>query len=624
MESLVMAKMHPEDIEGYAHATDGEKQVFRFLKEAARPDKDFICWYEPPIGAKGKEPDFVLLCRTLGLLVLEVKDWSSAQIISYTPEEFKIRVKEKTRKKRSPDKQAKGYVNTLMEMLKEVPEFVADMGAHAGGLKIPIGRMVIFPRMGRDEFFDRGLQWLIPMERAVVKEDLASDGQILCDESGGKFKERISGAFPFRYIGLTPKEIDKLRSLIWHESQIKLPLRKGSGKRRFQREVQALDEAQARLARRLKSGHHIIKGPPGSGKTLVLVHRCCHIHKYHPQKNNILLVCYNIALVSYLKRLIQEKGIGVGNGGIHVSHYYELCSKILGEPVQYENEDNEYYDMIVEESISRVAKGESRLDHFDAILIDEGQDFSNEMLKTLLGILRSGGDLVIALDSYQDLYSRRGSWKSLGIQAVGRTSYLGKVYRNTTEIFDFTQRFIGETEKLEKQLALLPDDHALHGDLPELYQFADYDRVEDFLIDDLSKYLGQGEYKRSEVAVIYDDKVYGMDRFAYDNRALPMRVHKKLEAFGIPTTWVSQDVRAKEMYDVTTDRVSLISVHSSKGLDFDLVYLIGVDRIQPTESMRAYLRNLIYVAMTRAKYRLVIPYARETEFIRRMKGCLTK
>jgi ATP-dependent exoDNAse (exonuclease V) beta subunit len=78
------------------------------------------------------------------------------------------------------------------------------------------------------------------------------------------------------------------------------------------------------------------------------------------------------------------------------------------------------------------------------------------------------------------------------------------------------------------------------------------------------------------------------------------------------------------MYDVTTDRVSLISVHSSKGLDFDLVYLIGVDRIQPTESTQAYLTNLIYVAMTRAKYRLVIPYERETEFIKQMKDCLTK
>jgi hypothetical protein len=618
-----MAKMHPERIEDSAGATEGERRVFRFLKEAARPDKDFICWHEPPIGAKGKEPDFVLFCRTLGLLVLEVKDWSSPQIISYTPEEFKIRVKEKTWKKRSPDKQAKGYVNALMEVLKEVPEFRVEVGAHAGGLKIPIARMVIFPRIERDEFFDRGLQWLIPMERVMVKEDLASEGQILNDESGRKFKERISGAFPFRYGGLTPSEINKLSSLIWHEAQIKLPLRKGRGKTRFRREVQALDEAQASLARRLKSGHHIIKGPPGSGKTLVLVHRCCHLRQYHPQKKNILLVCYNIALVSYLKRLIQEKGIGVGNGGIHVSHYYELCSKILGEPIQFENEDNEYYDMIVEETISRVAKGVSRLDQFDAILIDEGQDFSNQMLKALLGLLRSGGDLVIALDSYQDLYSRRGPWKSLGIQAVGRTSYMGKVYRNTSEIFNFTQRFIGESEKFEQQLALLPDDHALHGDPPELHQFSDFDEAENFLIEDLSKCLDQGEYKRSEVAVIYDDKVYGFDRFAYDNRALPMRVHKKLEASGIPTTWVSQDVRAKEMYDVTTDRVSLISVHSSKGLDFDLVYLVGVDRIQPSEITRAYLTNLIYVAMTRAKYRLVIPYERETEFIKRMKHCLT-
>ncbi|MFZ2088112.1 MAG: hypothetical protein WAU47_06020 [Desulfobaccales bacterium] len=35
---------------------------------------------------------------------------------------------------------------------------------------------------------------------------------------------------------------------------------------------------------------------------------------------------------------------------------------------------------------------------------------------------------------------------------------------------------------------------------------------------------------------------------------------------------MSQDLRAKEMFDITTDRVSLISIHSAKGLDFDLVY----------------------------------------------------
>jgi len=39
-----MARMHPEDIEGLESAIDGERKIFRFLREAARPDYDFIGW----------------------------------------------------------------------------------------------------------------------------------------------------------------------------------------------------------------------------------------------------------------------------------------------------------------------------------------------------------------------------------------------------------------------------------------------------------------------------------------------------------------------------------------------------------------------------------------------------
>jgi ATP-dependent exoDNAse (exonuclease V) beta subunit len=67
--------------------------------------------------------------------------------------------------------------------------------------------------------------------------------------------------------------------------------------------------------------------------------------------------------------------------------------------------------------------------------------------------------------------------------------------------------------------------------------------------------------------------------------------------------------------------VSLISIHSSKGLDFDLVYLVGLDHIRGTEEAGQNLISLVYVAMTRAKYRLVIPYVEETELIRRLKEC---
>jgi hypothetical protein len=614
-----MARMHPDDIEDYETATEGEKRVFRFIKEAARPHKDFICWYEPPIGSSGKKPDFILFGKKLGLLILEVKDWTSKQIISYNPHQYTILISGKKEKKTNPDKQAKGYVNTLQERLRQVPEFLSAHPKYMGNLEIPIGRMVVFPNISKDEYAESNFKWFIDSERCLFRDDLDVAGEILFDTSGRKFRERISKTFPFSFKGLAPKDIDTLSLIIWPEGKIELPPRQGPGKARFQREVLNLDESQARVALRLGPGHQIIKGPPGSGKTLVLVHRCCHLCKYNPKVKKILLACYNIALVGYLKRLIQEKGLGIGTNGIEVCHFYELCGRILGEPVHYENEESEYYDLVTQEAFEKVMKDQSHVEAFDAILVDEGQDFDEVMLKILLNLLKPGGDLVISLDAYQDLYRRKLSWKSVGIKASGRTRHLKVVYRNTVEIFDSTQRFIGETTKIQKQLALLPYDFVFHGDVPELHRFGNLEDLESFLAHDLKRCIAGEGYKRSEIAVVYDDKVYGPSRFAYDNRALPMRILNKMETSGIPTAWISQDVRSKEMYDITTDRVSLISIHSSKGLDFDLVYLVGIDHIRATEESKDALASLVYVAMTRAKYRLVIPYIEETDLIKRMK-----
>ena len=527
-------------------------------------------------------------------------------------------------KKTNPDKQAKGYVNALQERLRQVPEFLSTHPKYMGKLEIPIGRMVVFPNISRDDYAESNFKWFIESERCLFKDDLDAAGEILCDTSGRKFHEKISKVFPFPFKGLTQKDIDTLSLIIWPEGKIELPPRQGPGKARFQREVLSLDESQARLALRLGTGHQIIKGPPGSGKTLVLVHRCCHLCKYSPQVKRILLACYNIALVGYLKRVIQEKGLGIGTNGIEVFHFYELCGRILGEPVHYENEESEYYDLVAQEALETVLKEKSRIEPFDAILVDEGQDFDEGMLKVLLNLLKPGGDLVISLDVYQDLYRRKASWKSLGIRASGRTRHLKMVYRNTVEIYDSTQRFIGKSPKTEKQLALLPYDFAFHGDLPALQRCGNLEEIESFLVQDLKRCIEGEGYKRSEIAVIYDDKVYGPSRFAYDNRALPMRILSKLETSGIPTTWISQDVRSKEMYDITTDRVSLISIHSSKGLDFDLVYLVGIDHIRAMKDTKKSLISLVYVAMTRAKYRLVIPYVEETELIKRIKECLSE
>ncbi len=225
-----MARMYPEHLEESEEATEGEKKVFALIRETARPHKDFACWYQPSLGSQGKVPDFVLYGRKVGLLVLEVKDWTSHQILSYTPHHFTVRHSGKTEQRTNPLRQAKSYANTLMEGLRESPEFLSREPAHEGGLKIPVGRMVVFPNISREEYEDRGIRWLIPMEMALLREDLDPEGEILRDPSGRKFQQRIAGAFPFPFKGLTGKEEAKLHFALWPEGKIRLPARQGAGK----------------------------------------------------------------------------------------------------------------------------------------------------------------------------------------------------------------------------------------------------------------------------------------------------------------------------------------------------------------------------------------------------------
>lgn len=607
-----MAKTYPEDIENDEKATGGEKICFRFLKEAVRPHEDYVCWYAPPLGRFETRSTFILHGKRIGLLLLEERDWALHQIIAATPRRFTIRASEKERREENPAREAKGLLNALKERLGQFG---------IASEEIPMGRMVVFPHIKQQPYCSRGLQWLIPIERALFQDDLDPGGKVYGDQSGGKFLERIEGCLPSRFRGLPTSVLEKLHDAIWSHPRIELPQRQGLAKDNTQLEIQNLDKEQARLAMKLKRGHQVIKGPPGSGKTLLLVNRCCYLHKYHRQAKRILFLCYNITLVAYLKGLIREKKIETGGSGVRVRHFFELCSKILNEPVQYENQDNLYYDSVIRSSIERMRE-KGGIKPYDAIFIDEGQDFSKEMLEIPVSLLAKDGDLVIALDPTQDLYKRRTSWKSLGINVKGRTHNLRRVYRNTKEIFEFSQCFLNEKTKSVSPLALLPDDFTLQGEIPLLRQFGDLGEIEDYLVEDIWERVHGGGYKRSEIAIIYDDKVYGPGRFSYDNRAVPMRIFNRLENAGMPAKWVSQDARSKEGFDITTDRVSLISIHSSKGLDFDLVYLIGLDHIQPTAPLGKNMIALVYVAMSRAKQRLVIPYINNSEMIRKLTGCL--
>ena len=74
----------------------------------------------------------------------------------------------------------------------------------------------------------------------------------------------------------------------------------------------------------------------------------------------------------------------------------------------------------------------------------------------------------------------------------------------------------------------------------------------------------------------------------------------------------------KLAYDPDQELVSVLSFHSSKGLEFETVILAGIDRIQYVAEELADQVRLMYVGMTRAKSQLLITSSENTLFTERL------
>ena len=90
----------------------------------------------------------------------------------------------------------------------------------------------------------------------------------------------------------------------------------------------------------------------------------------------------------------------------------------MNETISYESRGSEYYDQMISKTLKSIKSGLNHIGRFDCIMIDEGQDFNNNMIEIVMQLLKPDGDLLIALDDFQDVYRRNRSWKSLGIQAL--------------------------------------------------------------------------------------------------------------------------------------------------------------------------------------------------------------
>lgn len=580
--------MIPDDIDQFK--TDGERQFYGFLKAVAKPDVNYIAWYLPDV--KGKEPDFILFSKEVGLIVFEVKDWTLHQIREATPQSFVIDIGRKTQVRRNPMQQARSYHESLMEKIKDDGRLVSTERQYYGNPKIPMSFGVVFSNINKYEYEQKGLNKVIDAKNIFFWDDLHPESDICRDPSGKCFCDVLEKKFCPKFVfKLTQEEYHHLRQLIFPIVRIELPNRSSDEFDKQIERLRILDHNQEAIARKYGGGHRIISGPSGTGKTLILVHKASFLKQYNPAIKSILFICYNVTLVNYIKRLLSDKKISLGENGVAVYHFFELCSKILDEEVHYENENNEYYDDVVDLTLSAIEEKEPK---YDAILVDEGQDFSDDMFKVVTKLLNPNtNNLTIALDEDQNLYERQLTWKKVGVEARGRVHKVSYVYRNTKEIIDFANRFLGRYTHEEKpgSLELFPDFHYFHGPKPEITGFESTKQLVLYVTETISGIVDRQEFPVSEIAIIYGRKSFADE----DIRYLPKMFGKALSAKGIMHRWASEDYRSKRSYDITTNSVTISTIHSTKGLDYACVFLVGLDLLEPDGWREDQIRNLAYV-----------------------------
>lgn len=426
--------------------------------------------------------------------------------------------------------------------------------------------------------------------RILFWDDLQPDSPFVRDASGQCFRQWLVEHYPPRFpFVLSPAQLDALRAAIFPVVRIHLPQRNGTASDEQQHIIRVLDAEQDNLARSFNADKQLVTGPPGSGKTLILAHRAGFLPRVNKRARRILIVCFNLSLVGYIRRLLAIRGVGLGPEGVEVLPFYTLCEKILGERLAHAQEQGDYYELVVHETLERLNGSHPLQGHWDAIMVDEGQDFSSDMAQVVLRLLPRWGSLLVTQDDNQCLYPQgRQGWESLEIPGL-RIHRLTQQYRNTKAIARAAALILDNTPLAE-------DLVGAEGTMPERLECSDAASMPASVAAAVAQLIRNG-VPMNEIAVLYThSKAYGVEN-------LPEVLVQAIEAQGALAQWTARDSSSKRNFDITTDSVTVSTVYSAKGLDFAHVFLLGLEGLNPAS---VHHRRLAYVGMTRARERLTI------------------
>ena len=291
---------------------------------------------------------------------------------------------------------------------------------------------------------------------------------------------------------------------------------------------------------------------------------------------------------------------GRGRGGLtrnHREHIFRVYMKYIElreeSGYRYDWDDISYYyyqDLIEYPPVKKKYKH---------IIIDEGQDFSSTMIRSLVSYLGDNGSIMFFSDSAQQIYgSSRTPWRNVGLR-INKTYTLNENFRNTKQIESLAKAI---KEKIDLEVEEKTDSiyNSNEGQLPEAVGF---NLQEDEMIYVKNKAVEFTRY--GSVAVMFPTNEKAQT-FFYSLSGL---------------TNVEKTHVTRESKHIRNKNGILVGTYQAfKGMEFDSViipyctdaHLILEKRISALDSLEeadSEVARLLYVAFTRAKRNLLITYS---------------
>lgn len=254
------------------------------------------------------------------------------------------------------------------------------------------------------------------------------------------------------------------------------------------------------------------------------------------------------------------------------------------------------------------------------IVIDESQDLTKVQLEFLKCIHKEKkySSIMFVADNTQSIYStawlgKGRPYSSIGYDMSGRSRTLSKNYRTTTEISTAAFDLIENDENIQNNIDFVKPSLIDRQGHPPIYKY--FKKSEDqlkFLIEEIKTL--NSDYKFSEICILAKE------------RRLIENAHSYFEKHNLPS-----EILQKDKPDFDSDTVKLITIHSIKGLEFKVVFLIDLNEgvipnnsladIDEEETYDSDERKLLYVGMTRANELLYMSSVNKpSKFIKEIKS----